>query len=300
MEFASAALVALAARELARQNPALVPPGFAAPGPHAGARIAAAGKRRLLDHAYAVGGPGPILAVGRGLQTAGANPVLQVLLASADPRVLAAKWERLERYGHGRHRVAIRFESDTRIALRRFAVEGPPPTVPESLLIVGFLAALFEAIGCQGVQPEPPDARRCRRSPPSHWALHWTRFRPTARPPLVAPAVPDWPAANSAARAGLDLLAADPARNWAVGELAEALRQSPRSLQRRLAEAGTTFRGLVRTVRVQAAARLLRESGCRLTEIGYACGFADSAHFSREFNRALGLPPSEYRALARR
>lgn len=297
MEFASAALVVLAARELARQDPSLVPGGFVTPDPLAGARATAAAKRALLDHAYARGGPEPILAIGRGLRHAGPNPVLSALLASAGPRVLAEKWRRLERYGHSRNRVAIRFASDTRILLRRHATEGPPPTLPETLLIVGVLAALFEAIGCQGLRIERPGSHRRLRPPARRWSICWVTFRPVSRPALPAPAVLAWPEATAIMRGALRFLAADPARSWSVAELAEALRLSSRSLQRRLAEAGATFRGLVRAVRVDAATRLLRDSGNRLTDIGYACGFADSAHFSRDFKRATGLPPSAYRDL---
>ena len=297
MEFASAALVALAARELARQDPSLIPTGFVPPDPLAGARATAAAKRSLLDHTYARGGPEPILAIGRGLRRAGSNPVLNALLASADPRVLAEKWRRLERYGHSRHRVAIRFESDTSVALRRFSVDGPPPTLPETLLIVGVLAALFEAIGCQGLRVGRPNGYRRLRPPALRWFIRWTGFRPMPMPPSLAPTVPEWPEATATVRGALRLLAADPARSWSVAELACVMQLSSRSLQRRLAEAGTTFRGLVRTVRVEAASRLLRESSYRLTDIGYACGFADSAHFSRDFRRATGMPPSAYQDL---
>ncbi len=300
MEFANAALVALAARELAHQDPSLIPAGFVPPDPLADARSSVAAKRALLDHAYARGGPEPILAIGRGLRRAGSSPVLNALLASVDPRVLAEKWRRLERYGHSRHRVAIRFESDLRVVLRRHAIGGPPPTLPETLLIVGVLAALFEAIGCRGVRIERPNGRRRLRPPALRWSIRWTAFRPVPRPSLVAPTAPEWPEATVTTRGALRLLAADPARSWLVAELADALRLSSRSLQRRLAETGATFRGLVRAVRVEAAAWLLRESSHRLTDIGYACGFADSAHFSRDFKRSTGVPPSTYRGLARR
>jgi len=30
-------------------------------------------------------------------------------------------------------------------------------------------------------------------------------------------------------------------------------------------------------------------------EIGFWCGFTDNAHFSRDFRRLVGMPPSVYR-----
>ena len=35
-----------------------------------------------------------------------------------------------------------------------------------------------------------------------------------------------------------------------------------------------------------------------LAEIGYAAGFADQAHFTREFRRILGASPAEWRRVA--
>jgi AraC-like DNA-binding protein len=76
----------------------------------------------------------------------------------------------------------------------------------------------------------------------------------------------------------------------------QRLNLSPRSLQRRLAEENTSLSAIVRAVRIREACHLLlSESGLSLTEIGYWCGFSDSPHFSREFRRALAMPPSVYR-----
>ena len=32
-----------------------------------------------------------------------------------------------------------------------------------------------------------------------------------------------------------------------------------------------------------------------LAEVGFLCGYADQAHFTREFRRRVGLPPERYR-----
>jgi AraC-like DNA-binding protein len=78
----------------------------------------------------------------------------------------------------------------------------------------------------------------------------------------------------------------------------QRLNLSPRSLQRRLAEENTSLSAIVRAVRIREACHLLSESGLSLTEIGYWCGFSDSPHFSREFRRALAMPPSVCRLSA--
>jgi transcriptional regulator GlxA family with amidase domain len=78
---------------------------------------------------------------------------------------------------------------------------------------------------------------------------------------------------------------------------------SPRTLQRRLHEAGTATRLLTRTVRLVRAGDSLVSGPDRasLTTVAQACGFADSAHFSREFRALIGVQPGQFaRALTHR
>jgi AraC-like DNA-binding protein len=77
--------------------------------------------------------------------------------------------------------------------------------------------------------------------------------------------------------------------------LAGALGLSVRTLQRRLAEAGTSFQKEVQTARVEEAKRRLIESGDAVTVIALELGFASSQHFSRQFRQATGQSPSEWR-----
>ena len=51
--------------------------------------------------------------------------------------------------------------------------------------------------------------------------------------------------------------------------------------------------------RLDEAARLLRRTDERITEIGLAVGFATPSHFATAFARRFGVPPSRYRAVAR-
>ena len=83
-----------------------------------------------------------------------------------------------------------------------------------------------------------------------------------------------------------------------VADAAAALGLSLRTLQRRLADAGTSYRSLLGEVRVRRAAVYLARPGTTLAEIGFLCGFADQAHFTREFTRRAGLPPARYRGAA--
>lgn len=47
--------------------------------------------------------------------------------------------------------------------------------------------------------------------------------------------------------------------------------------------------------RINRACRMLVEGGTKITEIAAACGFYDHSHFIRQFTKALGTSPHEYR-----
>ncbi len=48
-------------------------------------------------------------------------------------------------------------------------------------------------------------------------------------------------------------------------------------------------------VRLAAASRLLLGGTQSPAEIGYLCGYADQAHFTREFKRQTALTPAQFR-----
>jgi len=57
----------------------------------------------------------------------------------------------------------------------------------------------------------------------------------------------------------------------------------------------------LRSIRLAACARLLRDPACRdrsITQVSFDCGFNSSAHFSTEFRRMYGLTPRDYRRTA--
>jgi AraC-like DNA-binding protein len=79
--------------------------------------------------------------------------------------------------------------------------------------------------------------------------------------------------------------------------LADELGVSSRTLQNAMAETGATPVTYIAERRLQKAAQLLATDRHRnITEIAYACGFSDSAYFSRRFHASFGMAPSQYRA----
>ena len=80
-----------------------------------------------------------------------------------------------------------------------------------------------------------------------------------------------------------------------IERIAGAVNMSVRTFQRRLAEAGRTYKMLLDEVRFVEARRALASSNESLKAISFELGFAEQASFTRAFRRWTGLAPSEYR-----
>ena len=61
------------------------------------------------------------------------------------------------------------------------------------------------------------------------------------------------------------------------------------------AVSGETVNNFTNRLRLEKAARLLRYSGEKLTDIALSCGFSSSATFSRAFRAGYGTSPSDFR-----
>ncbi|PCC66897.1 AraC-type DNA-binding protein [Nannocystis exedens] len=77
--------------------------------------------------------------------------------------------------------------------------------------------------------------------------------------------------------------------------VARALGTSERTMQRRLRQAGTSFREVVDAVRRETALARLGRRDATVTDIAFMLGFSDLSAFSRAFRRWTGASPSEYR-----
>jgi AraC-like DNA-binding protein len=86
------------------------------------------------------------------------------------------------------------------------------------------------------------------------------------------------------------------ADNLSTEQLADMAGLSVSHFERRFRHAfGASPRQYLVRVRVEHAAKLLRESDQTVSQIALACGFYDHAHFSRSFRRIMNLSPSQYR-----
>ena len=78
-------------------------------------------------------------------------------------------------------------------------------------------------------------------------------------------------------------------------EMAQQLNMSRRTLQRKLAEAETTYQQLVDATRRDLALRYIENPGQSITDITFMLGFSQQSAFTRAFRRWTGYAPTEYR-----
>jgi AraC-like DNA-binding protein len=84
----------------------------------------------------------------------------------------------------------------------------------------------------------------------------------------------------------------------AVQKVARSLGMSPRTLQRRLGELGTSYQKLLDEVRHRSARRLLSNTDLGAGEVAFLLGFEELNSFTRAFHAWEGTTPARWRATA--
>ncbi|MBO3751758.1 helix-turn-helix domain-containing protein [Streptosporangiaceae bacterium NEAU-GS5] len=120
---------------------------------------------------------------------------------------------------------------------------------------------------------------------PGGQSQYSVRLRARARP------------ADDPLRRVLDAIAADPAADHSVGEMAARARLSPRHLGRLFhVETGLSPAEYVGLARVEAARSLLERGDEGLDVVARRSGFGSPETLRRAFSRTLGVTPAAYRA----
>ncbi|MEQ3694779.1 MAG: AraC family transcriptional regulator [Alcanivorax sp.] len=84
-----------------------------------------------------------------------------------------------------------------------------------------------------------------------------------------------------------------------LGDAAQKLRVSPRTLNRQLAQLNTSYRHMVEEVRREHATRLLGNSSMKIEQIAQELGYTDTSNFVRAFRKWMGITPLHYRKLTK-
>lgn len=80
-----------------------------------------------------------------------------------------------------------------------------------------------------------------------------------------------------------------------MAEVAARLGLSTRTLRRRLAAEGVTYKTLVDEVRASLAVELLSSAGLSVEDTAIRLGYAESASFIHAYRRWKGVTPSAHR-----
>ncbi len=104
------------------------------------------------------------------------------------------------------------------------------------------------------------------------------------------------PAGRSALQEVQHWIAANPAEDHRVANLAKRMKLSPRHFARLFRkETGITPADWILATRIGTARRLLEAGAGAPKEVAARCGFADADTFRRAFVRLVGITPAEYR-----
>ena len=295
-EFTSTTLLSLVVGAIEVMDPRLCA-GLRRPDPMQTAVTPDTDKTLILSRFVEKHGLSAALRIGQHLDLAEESPVFAVLTRTADPSHLAQKWMRLERYYHSSHRTRIEAPTEQRWMCLRESTAAPASPV-ENFLISGLLFGLLHRIGVDEPRLEIDGQElsatdfdgavvdgSCQK-----FSFHWSgNAAPQARIEEPTGAVND---------RLTNLLARDIGWSWKLRDAARELAFSERSLQRHLGACARSFSSVLRRARMREATRLLTETDTTLAEIGYCCGYADQAHFQRDFQRVTNMTPKTFRDLA--
>lgn len=89
--------------------------------------------------------------------------------------------------------------------------------------------------------------------------------------------------------------------DFGVEDLAKEVGLSRTHLQRKMKEqTGLSVAEFIRNIRLEQAARLLKEQKINISQVAYSVGFSNLAHFSTVFKKHFGLTPTDYIAKVER
>lgn len=129
----------------------------------------------------------------------------------------------------------------------------------------------------------------------SHDESMWGYFEPELARRLEELDVDD----SASARVRSALAELLPAGACGIGDVAERLGVSPRTLQRRLSDEGTTFQKQLSSTRETLAKHYLANTDMTASEVAYLLGYAELNSFTRAFSVWTGKGVAEWRKSSR-
>lgn len=277
-------------------------------------------KKLLLQELMNARGPEVVLGLSEHIpENALSSTLFYLLLNSSSPIELMRKVNRYDRYFHPTRTLELCETGPDFVVAENVTDSDDEPASAEELFFCGTLRLMLLRIGCQGLEvewqsvcsdhlsqvlkdmelPAPPVAQNTR------WRFTWRKHVRTGQiagldeflshyaEPFILP--------NRMKVIDMveKVMAIDLGTKPSMEVVADMLGMSVRNFQRKMREEGTTYTRLFNDLRIKVASRLLRQSNTSVTEIGFVCGFRDSAHFSREFKKVQQMSPKRYREIFR-
>lgn len=266
----------------------------------------------VLDALLAMRGPQAVLDLaGYFPKKALGSPLLFLMLNSPNPEALVNKLTCYDRYFHPNRSIELCAAGEHFIEAQNTCRDSKA-SAEDELFVCGVLRALLSMIGCSGLQIEwkTVSSERLRlllaqigitageNAPFTRWCIRWKSFeRPLEIPGLnefIAEIVPVNRKESTYTRLVRTQLMADLTHRPGIKQIASKIGISVRTLQRELAQEGTTFMRVYDQLRVETAQYLLRKQELSLTDISYLSGFSDNAHLTRVLKKSLNVTPAEF------
>ena len=240
------------------------------------------------------------------------SPWLFALLNVDSPVQAVLKLDRLKQYIHAYAQIRIVEEFPDGISVCHF-FRGSHPHQGENFFTFGAVKTLLTGVGYQQISCqwksvsnsdylEIPFVKKDNPtiSGETIWMYTWKSFQPTQR---YMEGLDDVllegldPVANekTTTAAVQKTILKDLSLKWSLNHVSKCLFISVRTLQRKLKAEGESFTHILHSTRISQAKNLLKRTEFSITEIGFLLGFADSAHFTREFKKDTGQTPSMFR-----
>ena len=272
-------------------------------------------KQQLVEQVLQKRGFSALLHLGQGLHDVVHDSLKPVLIHASQPLRVLQAWLRLERYLHSKHRIEQTILTQFAVQHRHVSIKaGSGPSAAEDLVVLGVLIALLEMAGCLQIEArlegglqlwpwqESPAQQTalqnaCANAQTHAWLIGWSAVEALqTQPHGVAASMAPKNQVDALLSAQIQHLTAQTfGEALFLSEAASRLGQSTRSLQRKLKLEGARYVDVIASARAERASHMLSHSRPSLSEIGFACGYTDQAHFCRDFKRRVGMSPLRYR-----
>lgn len=237
-----------------------------------------------------------VVSLASGVDEVSQDPLRMALLRAKSPEDLFERWSKIQLHIHSNHRIRWSLEHQKCIAMRHDSTDNNMPQPEETCFVISVLIKLLQMIGTIDIKCESGDGNvmfeldKWKKLEIPKVGCDWyLRFKSMSK-------VTTYAESGDFAATLKKMIRDDLCYGWSLKRASAELNISSRTLQRRLKKENESFQRLVSTERSNSASKMLLENDASLTEIGFLCGYSDSAHFSSSFLKETSFTPKAFRS----